>query len=67
MPKDKNNVPFYVKHGFIMMENGAAIQICTYGNAQSVQYHKEKSRLAAEIVSRDFSLMRERLFREWFG
>ena len=28
MPKDKNNVPFYVKHGFSVMENGAAIQIC---------------------------------------
>lgn len=28
MPEDKNNVPFYVKHGFSIMENGAAIQIC---------------------------------------
>ena len=28
MPEDKNNVPFYVKHGFSVMENGAAIQIC---------------------------------------
>ena len=34
MPEDKNNVPFYVKHGFAMMENGAAIQICTYSSAQ---------------------------------
>ena len=34
MPKDKNNVPFYVKHGFSVMENGAAIQICNYSNAQ---------------------------------
>ena len=25
---EKNNVPFYVKHGFSVMENGAAIQIC---------------------------------------
>lgn len=25
---DKNNVPFYVKNGFSVMENGAAIQIC---------------------------------------
>ncbi len=28
MPEDKNNVPFYEKHGFKLMENGAAIQIC---------------------------------------
>ena len=28
MPEDKKNVPFYVKHGFSVMENGAAIQIC---------------------------------------
>lgn len=28
MPEDKNNVPFYQKHGFSVMENGAAIQIC---------------------------------------
>ena len=32
MPEDKNNVPFYTKHGFSVMENGAAIQICNYGN-----------------------------------
>lgn len=31
MPENKNNVPFYVKHGFSIMENGAAIQICNYG------------------------------------
>lgn len=31
MPEDKNNVPFYTKHGFSVMENGAAIQICNYG------------------------------------
>lgn len=31
MPENKNNVPFYVKHGFSVMENGAAIQICNYG------------------------------------
>ena len=30
MPEDKANVPFYVKHGFSVMENGAAIQICKY-------------------------------------
>ena len=30
MPEDKVNVPFYVKHGFSVMENGAAIQICNY-------------------------------------
>lgn len=28
MPEDKENVPFYEKHGFSVMENGAAIQIC---------------------------------------
>ena len=32
MPEDKNNVPFYVKNGFSVMENGAAIQICNLGN-----------------------------------
>lgn len=32
MPEDKNNVPFYVKHGFTLMEDGAAIQICNYNN-----------------------------------
>lgn len=31
MPENKNNVPFYAKHGFSVMENGAAIQICNYG------------------------------------
>ncbi len=30
MPEDKANVPFYEKHGFSVMENGAAIQICNY-------------------------------------
>ena len=28
MPEDKKNVPFYVKQGFSVMENGAALQIC---------------------------------------
>lgn len=32
MPEDKANVPFYVKHGFSVMKNGAAIQICNYGD-----------------------------------
>ena len=32
MPEDKANVPFYVKHGFRGMENGAAIQICSYSD-----------------------------------
>lgn len=32
MPEDKNNVPFYEKHGFSVMKNGAAIQICNYEN-----------------------------------
>lgn len=32
IPEDKNNVPFYEKHGFSVMENGAEIQICNFGN-----------------------------------
>ena len=32
MPEDKANVPFYVKHSFRVMENGAAIQICGYSD-----------------------------------
>lgn len=32
MPEDKANVPFYVKHSFSVMENGAAIQICNFEN-----------------------------------
>ena len=32
MPEDKNNVPFYEKHGFSVMEHGAAIQICKLPN-----------------------------------
>ena len=28
MPENKKNVPFYVKQGFKVMENGAALQIC---------------------------------------
>lgn len=32
MPEDKNNEPYYQKHGFSLMENGAAIQICNYDN-----------------------------------
>lgn len=27
MPEDKDNVPLYVRHGFSVMENGAALQI----------------------------------------
>lgn len=34
MPEDKNNVSFYTEHGFSVMENGAAIQICNYDNMQ---------------------------------
>lgn len=34
MPEDKKNVPFYEKHGFTIMKNGAAIQICNYENMQ---------------------------------
>ncbi|RHU04489.1 GNAT family N-acetyltransferase [Lachnospiraceae bacterium AM26-1LB] len=33
MLEDKDNVPFYQKYGFSVMENGAAIQICNYDNA----------------------------------
>lgn len=33
MPEDKDNVPFYQKYGFSIMENGAAIHICNYDNA----------------------------------
>ena len=32
MPENKNNVPFYLKHGFSVMENGVAIQLCNYEN-----------------------------------
>ena len=32
MPEEKKNVPFYQKHGFAVMENGAAIQICNSNN-----------------------------------
>lgn len=31
MPEDKNNVSFYKKNGFSLMENGIAVQICNYG------------------------------------
>ena len=31
MPEDKKNVPFYEKHGFSVMENGAASQIINRG------------------------------------
>lgn len=31
MPEDKKNVPFYVKHGFKVMENGTALQVCNCG------------------------------------
>lgn len=30
MPAEKKNVPFYKKHGFRLMEEGAAMQICNY-------------------------------------
>ena len=32
MPADRNNAPFYEKHGFSVMENGAALQICNLAN-----------------------------------
>ena len=31
MPPNKNNAPFYEK-GFSVMENGAVLQICNFGN-----------------------------------
>lgn len=34
MPEDKENVPFYEAHGFRVMENGAAIQICNYDDVR---------------------------------
>ena len=40
MPEDKSNVPFYEKHGFSVMENGAAIQIVnTLRKSYSVDTH----------------------------
>ena len=30
MPEDKNNMLFYKKNGFTLMENGIAMQICNY-------------------------------------
>ena len=32
MPEDKASVTFYIKLGFRVMENGAAIQICSYSD-----------------------------------
>lgn len=34
MPEDRDNLPFYLKHGFVEMERGAAIQICNYNGKQ---------------------------------
>ncbi len=34
MPEDKKNVPFYVKQGFKVMEDGAALQICNCGERE---------------------------------
>lgn len=30
MSEDRDNLPFYLKHGFTEMERGAAIQTCNY-------------------------------------
>lgn len=35
MPEDKNNVPFYLKHGFSVMENGVASQLCILVNTRA--------------------------------
>lgn len=32
MPEDKNNVPFYEKNGFEIMEGGTAMYRCNFGN-----------------------------------
>ena len=32
MPEDKNNVPFYEKNGFEVMEGGTAMYRCNYSN-----------------------------------
>ena len=55
MPEDKNNVPFYEKHGFSVMENGAAIQICNYENRQ--QRHLEDINTITEEYIIAMSLM----------
>ena len=36
MPEEKSNVPFYTKHGFSVMDNGAAIQIWNYRTGYSI-------------------------------
>ncbi len=32
MPEDRENAPFYQKHGFSLMKNGCAMQICNFAN-----------------------------------
>lgn len=32
MPEEKQNASFYEKHGFKIMQNGVAMQLCNYGN-----------------------------------
>ena len=32
MPEESKNAAFYVKHGFKVMEDGAAIQLCNFSN-----------------------------------
>ena len=32
MPEESENAAFYVKHGFKVMEDGAAIQLCNFSN-----------------------------------
>ena len=64
MPKDKSNVPLYVKHRFTMTEKAGG-----HSNLQ-LQQRAVSAALQEKIPaggSRDFSLMRERLFRKWFG
>lgn len=32
MPEDKKNAPFYQKHGFDLIQDGCAMQICNFAN-----------------------------------
>ncbi len=32
MPEDRENAPFYQKHGFSLMKDGCAMQICNFAN-----------------------------------
>ena len=55
MPEDKNNVPFYVKNGFSVMENGAAIQICNL--CEEKQKNAEYMRVSHYILRFVYSFL----------